>query len=398
MKKHPIHRLLIISHVVHYQSNGKLYAYGPYAREIELWADLFPEVVIASPMHKENPPGDCIAFNHTNISISPQPERGGIGLKAKLILAISLPRMFFSLCRIMIQADAIHIRCPGNLGMLGALLSPLFSPYRIAKYAGQWSSYPGESATNWLQRKILKSNWWGAPVTVYGDWPDQPEHIISFFTSLLTDEQIQRARKACMGRIPHVNLRILYVGRLTKSKNVHILIQAICACKNSGIKIICRIIGDGPEITSLRNLSNNSGCSQMIKFTGGISYEEVIPLYEWADVLVLASETEGWPKAITEAMAFGLVCIGANRGLVPQILGEGRGIVVEPGKVEELIAAIHQIGGDQSGFTEISKRASAWSQKYSLNNLRRSLRQLMIQEWDLDEDALLPIPVSTIPD
>lgn len=40
-------RLVVISHVIHYRKAGELYAFGPYSREIDVWADLFPEVLIA---------------------------------------------------------------------------------------------------------------------------------------------------------------------------------------------------------------------------------------------------------------------------------------------------------------------------------------------------------------
>src|SRR5207302_4620384 len=52
-------RLAVVSHVVHYQKRRALYAYAPYAREVEVWADLFREVVIAAPCRNDVPPGDC---------------------------------------------------------------------------------------------------------------------------------------------------------------------------------------------------------------------------------------------------------------------------------------------------------------------------------------------------
>src|SRR4051794_1463353 len=120
-------RLLITSHVIHYSYQGRLYAYGPYAREIDLWADLFSDVAIASPCRDELPPGDCLPFERRNISILPQKEAGGETLSAKLGLIASIPAMIWDLARAMRSADAIHVRCPGNLGLLGVLLAPLFS-------------------------------------------------------------------------------------------------------------------------------------------------------------------------------------------------------------------------------------------------------------------------------
>ena len=179
MKK--IKKLLIISHVLHYQWNKKLYAFGPYVREIDIWADLFTEVFISAPFKKGKPPPDALAFSRSNISILPQPETGGDIWIAKLYQICMLPILIYNLIRAMCKVDAIHVRCPGNLGLLGCIFAPLFSKYRIAKYAGQWNGYVGEPWTVRLQRKILSSRWWKAPVLVYGKWPNQPKHIISFF-------------------------------------------------------------------------------------------------------------------------------------------------------------------------------------------------------------------------
>lgn len=86
-----IYKLLIVSHVLHYQYEGQLYAYGPYAREIDIWADLFPQVIIAAPCREAPPPGDAVAFTRSNISIAPQPESGGDALLAKAAQVAELP-------------------------------------------------------------------------------------------------------------------------------------------------------------------------------------------------------------------------------------------------------------------------------------------------------------------
>src|SRR5436309_1535265 len=114
--------LLVVSPVVHYRHAGRLYAYGPYAREIDVWAELFETVVIASPLQTATPPADCLPFTGENISIAPLPQRGGHTLGAKMNLIASLPALVFGLAKAMRRADAIHVRCPGNLGLLGALL------------------------------------------------------------------------------------------------------------------------------------------------------------------------------------------------------------------------------------------------------------------------------------
>ena len=138
-------RLLIVSSVIHYRHGSGLFAYGPYAREVDIWADLFPEVIIAAPCRDEAPPGDCLGFTRPNISLRRQAETGGETFKAKAEQVLKLPTLVWGLSSAMREADAIHVRCPGNLGLLGIVLAPLFSRYLIATYAGQWCCDPSEA-------------------------------------------------------------------------------------------------------------------------------------------------------------------------------------------------------------------------------------------------------------
>ena len=376
-------RLAVVTHVVHYRWGGKLYAYAAYAREIEIWADLFRAVVIAAPVHEQAPPGDCIPLVHQNIAVRPQLEAGGDSLEGKVGLLLSLPAMIFRIATVLRGADAIHVRCPGNLGVLGAALGPLFSRNLVAKYAGQWTDYPGEARTTRWQKRLLRSRWFSGPVTVYGKWPDMPDHVVPFFTSVLSAEQINRARTAARRAFSNGPLRVLFVGRLTAAKNVAVLLEAIAEVRRLGADVRCAIVGEGPERPSLELLCAKLSLGAFVEFVGGVDFNQTLGYFERSDALVLASETEGWPKAITEAMAFGLVCVGSNRGLVPQILAEGRGLVVPPRDVNALASAIHNIAIARNDYAPMRERAAAWAQQYSLEGLREALREILVQRWRL---------------
>ena len=373
--------LLVVSHVVHYRDGGRLFAYAPYAREIDVWADLFPELVIASPCRDEVPPGDCAPFSRTNIAIRPLKEAGGESLRAKLGLLCSLPGTIRNLAESMRTADAIHVRCPGNMGLLGVLLGPLYSRKLVAKYAGQWSDYQGEALTYRLQKALLRSRWWRGPVTVYGVWPAQPPHVVPFFTSVMTAEQLDRARRAAATARPGGPARVLYIGRLSAAKNVDVLLAAVAALRSLDVACECTVVGDGPLRTPLEAQVERLGLGDRVTRAGAVSHERVHDHLERSDVLVLASESEGWPKAIAEAMAFGLVCIGSDRGLVPQMLGEGRGMVVSPGDVAALVDALGRVARGPDDFVEMRSRAARWAQSYSLEGLRDALTALLKERW-----------------
>lgn len=382
-------RLLVVARVTHYRHNGRFWAYTPYAREIDIWADMFAEVRIAGTLIEEVPPGDCSPFDRPNVAVLPVAEAGGDGWKAKLKQVFMIPQILRQLHGYMREADAIHARCPCDLGLLGILLGRFYSRCLIAKYATQWQPYPAEPWTWRLQRIILRSRWWPGPVTVYGEWPDQPEKIVPFFTSMLTDEQIMRAQSAVTTHPKPNRFRILFVGRLSTSKNVHVLLETVASLHPAVRNLECVIVGEGPERIALEKLSETLGIQHRITFAGGVSFEAVIEHYERSDVLVLASEIEGWPKAIAEGMAFGLVCIGTACGMVPQMLGKGRGLMVSPGSVTELRDALLWMAENPTEANCMRIEAAKWAQKYSLEGLREALRNLMSDRWGNGE---IPLP------
>ena len=378
-------RLLIVSHVPHYRHEGAYFAYGPYAKEIEVWAELFSEIVIAAPCRMSFPSSETCKINRTNIRVAPQREVGGTTWRDKIGIVLALPALVLSLCREMSKAEAIHVRCPGNLGLLGALLAPLFSHCLIAKYAGQWDGFPGEQWTIRLQRFILRSWWWRGPVTVYGKPVGQSRHVIEFFSTMFTAKQLSLATASAAARHWHSPRTVAFTGRLTRAKNVDILLEAVAALKSEGIHLQTFIVGEGPESDRLKALAASLGVEGQVVFTGGVAPERVPEFLERADIFVLASETEGWPKAIAEAMAFGLVCIGSDRGLTPMFLSDGRGLTVRPKDVAGLADALRRVATQPAEYVEMRRRASQWAQGYSIERLRDSLRVLMQDWWSLSE-------------
>lgn len=374
--------LVIVTNTPHYQVGDCLYSYGPYTREIDIWADLFKNVLIAAPLRNHEPPADCILFTRNNISIVPQMETGGMHYRDKILQILALPIHFWNLSVAMSKGDTIHVRCPGNLGLLGVMLAPLFSRYYIAKYAGQWNGYRSEPISVRMQRFLLSSWWWrNGLVTVYGEWPCQPRQVIPFFTSMMTAEQVHHGAIVAKDKRLTLPAEILYAGRLVPSKGVDILLRSLKILFNQGFAFKLSIVGDGPERNHLLKLTQELGLTRHVHFVGAAPYNEVMSWYEKSHILVLPSfHSEGWPKVLAEAMCYGLVCVGTDHGLVPWLL-ENRGVVVPVADVEALAAGLRDILEDASAYEKLSKQASVWAQGYSLEKLKVKLENLLENRW-----------------
>lgn len=374
-------RLLIVSHVHHYLHDGRLGAYGPYAREIDIWADLFDTVVIAAPLRHRPFPGDVVGFTRSNIEMAPQWDAGGDTLQAKLGLLPAVPIWAFGLARAMRKADAIHVRCPGNLGLIGAALAPLYSKNLVAKYAGQWNVHEAERLPTLLQRRLLTSRWWKGPVTVYGEWPDQPEHVIPFFTSMMRAAQVERAAAVAATKQIGSPLRVLYSGMLEPRKRVDALIDALNMLAAEGLPIEVNIVGDGPERVRLRERASDLVARGIVTFRGALPYDESLQWFEWAHAMVLPSQhSEGWPKVVAEGMCHGLLCIAVAHGQVTRML-DGRGVILSEGSPEQIASALRAATRDPEGHLPLMRAAAAWASRYSLEGLRSALGALLAERW-----------------
>jgi glycosyltransferase involved in cell wall biosynthesis len=276
------------------------------------------------------------------------------------------------------------VRVPGNIGLIGTVLGPLFSRRLVAKYAAQWQPFPGEPASVKFQRWLLKSRWWRGPVTVYGEWPGQPKHIIPFFTSILADEQVARARVAVSKPRPAGPLRIVFVGRLSESKNVHVILKALGRMRDEGVAAVLRVVGHGPYLPALAKLTAELGIEDRVEFVGGLAHDRVLDVLEDSDVHVLVSECEGWPKATAEAMTFGLVSIGSDRGFVPTMLGDGRGLVVPVGDDAALARELMNVARTPERYEAMREAAAQWGRQRSLEGLREAIRELLSRAWAVE--------------
>lgn len=358
-----------------------MYAYAPYAREMDVWAALFPRLAIAAPVRDEAPPGDTMPIAASDLRLAPQPETGGTSFGAKLVQLALLPASIWRLASAMRRADAVHVRCPGNIGLLGALLAPVFARHRIAKYAGQWDSYPGEAWTVRLQRRVLRSRWWRAPVLAYTSGEVQSRHVVPFFSTAFTRADIVEATDAVARRRPSSILRVLYVGRLSDSKNVEHLLEAVALLRGEGLRLRCTIVGGGDRREALEILARRRGIEDTVDFVGAVPPSTVRSHYADADVLVLPSNTEGWPKVIAEAMVFGLVCVGPGRGVVPSMLGEGRGVLLTANTPTEIAAAIGDVAAHPERYLEMRRRAASWAREFTLEHFGDALRDVLHQWW-----------------
>jgi glycosyltransferase involved in cell wall biosynthesis len=135
----------------------------------------------------------------------------------------------------------------------------------------------------------------------------------------------------------------LYVGALSKYKNVEILIRAlkILASKRKDIELI--IIGDGPEKQRLMDLALRLGVDNKITLKHGLSSDELLQEYAAASAVVLLSTLESFSRVAHEAIAVGTPLIVYNYGPLSALVSEGLAKGVNNLNPAEIANAIDEV-------------------------------------------------------
>ncbi len=167
----------------------------------------------------------------------------------------------------------------------------------------------------------------------------------------------------------------LCVARLERVKGIDLLIHAFARIQG-GQRLV--IIGDGSEMEPLRALIARLGAAERIELLGAKPHDEIPQWINAADLLVLSSRTEGWPNVLMEAFSCGKPVAAFRVGGVPEIVNSpALGILVEPGDVEGLSAAIEQ--GLQRPWDPalIRERVQGRSWCVVSDELHQALRQVL---------------------
>jgi glycosyltransferase involved in cell wall biosynthesis len=144
-------------------------------------------------------------------------------------------------------------------------------------------------------------------------------------------------------------VRLLTVGRLAPVKGQALLLAAVRELRSEGVDVLLTVIGDGPRRDTLEDASRRLEIDEAVEFAGAISQDEIARYYLGADIYVHPSFAEGVPVVIMEAMAHALPVVAAGVMGVRELVHHGEnGLVVRPGRKDELVDAVRRLAADPS--------------------------------------------------
>lgn len=345
-------KLAVISHTPHYIRNGKVAGWGPTVRELDHLTQIFDEVIHLAPQHPETAPESSISYTSGRVKFIPLKKYGGESVSEKLTVITSA---FYNLKIIadnLRGVDWVQFRAPTAMGLyVLPYLALKKNPRRWVKYAGNWKM-PNPPLSYSIQKYILERNWLNCNVTINGNWEGQKEHIISFPNPCLDNKELATAHELGTEKDFSGKLNLCFVGTLTKNKGCGLIPDAVL--RSGLIESIGKLTfaGGGSMQSELEKEVLTAGLTA--EFTGFLNRNELGKVYAESHIIILPSESEGFPKVIAEAAAYGCVPVVSDVSSISQFFGEDSAFLLRNISAEGVSEALKAAFADREALKQKS--------------------------------------------
>lgn len=174
-------------------------------------------------------------------------------------------------------------------------------------------------------------------------------------------------------------VKVLFIGRLIPRKGFHRVVHALPRVRElSHVPFEVEVVGTGAHRAELDSLAEQLHVSDLIRYVGMVPYDQLEKSYQYADIFVLTSLSEGMPSVILEAMGCGLPIIASDVGGNNEIVHEGEnGYLItgddSNGLAEKLVSLIN----NKELRTTMGQKSRAYALAYDWKNIMGRYNELI---------------------
>lgn len=146
-------------------------------------------------------------------------------------------------------------------------------------------------------------------------------------------------------------------------KRLDLLFEAVARLQDEGRRLHVDVVGDGRLRRDYETLARALAIVERVSFHGQVPHDEVFALLQQGDLFVLCSDTEGMPRALIEAMAIGLPCVGSSVGGIIELLPQRARF--EPGSVDDLVRVLKVYLDSEGARCQLARRLRETAEQFS---------------------------------
>ncbi len=288
-------------------------------REVEHLTDIFETITWIGFERADMLQGGSRYDSTGKIKAIPLKLYGGGGIVNKLKQIFALPSYWLTIWKHLKHAKYVHTRAPSVPALLVILYNFIDSKRKYwHKFAGDWTRKNPPKSYALQKRLMLKLK--HSKVTINGQWPNQPAHILAFENPCISKAELEEASKAASTKKFNDKLNILFVGRIESEKGVDRLVDGFALLEDNIWEQIgwIKLVGIGRDFEKIQK--HILQLNKPIQLTGSLNREQLNILYSDAHIFILPSEGEGFPKVVSEAAAYGCVPVVTDVSSITQYI------------------------------------------------------------------------------
>ena len=380
-------KLTVFSHKCCWSSAAARSGYatnGGFPFQIKALSQLFEATRVVVPcIGSSRHPGEVPLIGH-NLTVVPLTVPLGTGARRKLALPFWLLRNGTTLLREALQAQAVHAVIPGDIGTFGMLLAWGLRKPLLVRHCGNWLVQ--RTAAEHFWRWFMERSAGGRNIMLATGGGSSPpsrlnERVHWVFSTSLTAEEL--AACASVRDAPtDGGPQLITVSRQIREKGTEIAIRSLSLLVDDYPSVRLHVVGDGPDLVDLRRVAAELGLERQVIFHGQVGHDEVLRLLRSADIFCLpTSASEGFPKAVLEALACGLPVITTRVSVLPHLLATGCGVLLDQASPEALARAVRVCLEEPSRYRAMSERAVSTARQHSIEGWRETIGGFVCRAW-----------------
>ncbi len=176
--------------------------------------------------------------------------------------------------------------------------------------------------------------------------------------------------------------RVLHVGHCGPYKNVEGILRALPRAIRLLGEPIQFVKAGGPFTTAQRALIGKLGIEDHVVHLGPVPDERLPGVYREADLVVMPSLHEGFGLPVLEAMASGTPVVAANRGSLPEVVGDAGLLVDDPTDPDALAGAVVRGLGDAKLRRDLRARGLARAATFTWERTARQTLEVYREVYE----------------
>jgi len=180
-------------------------------------------------------------------------------------------------------------------------------------------------------------------------------------------------KKLFMSAAPH----LVVTRNLEKIYGVDTVLSAFAIIKTQYPDARLTVAGSGPEEAALKMQVDNSNLASSVHFSGRLEPQQIIALYQEADLLLNASTVDNSPNSLIEALASGVPVVSSNVGGIPDLVEDRKSaLLVSPQQPDALADAALKLLNDQALRNELVQQGKLVAERFDKSKVLDSLAEV----------------------